>query len=306
MISRGDLLLKWVSCFHELRVARVQAAAERLCAPPVPMSRDDRRIAPYRRSAQRLLRNLVRLGHLEELTAERFRTVPPTIVASEGERHFLTGARSDGLLKSLASFPGVSVLPAASQLDGPATCRVVGTAEAVVAAASELQIKVARERGRDLLASLPRLADTLTGAPSEGIPDNSERWDPDTPTRRSRWSRIKIDGHAPGLYRSIRKPHTWYIRAADGAQTTRLNTTERRVAAAWFLRRGKVRVEYASKVRELAVPAIGLPSLVDRGLILASGRLPEWRSHSWIYFDIDPDRARQLARIVGAPIEMTT
>jgi hypothetical protein len=307
-MSRGDLLLRWASCYQELRAARVQAAAERLCAPPVSMERDDPRMAPYLRAAKRLMRNLVRMGHLEELASDRFRTVPPTLVAQEGDRFLVTGARSEALREQLARTTGASVLPAAPQHEGPAVWQVVGNQDVVASAANAIGLTVTRDRGAELLASLPCLIDTLAGAPSEGIPDKTERWTPDAPIGRPRWRRTTADGHAPGLYRTVRKPHQWYLRPAEAAPTTRLNTPERRVAAAWLLLRDKVRLEYARDARVLSVPAIGfgLPLLVDRALILASGRLPEWRSRHWDYFDIDPERARHVARILGARIEVST
>src|SRR5262249_52440663 len=118
-MSRGDLLLQWVSCFLELRAARVQAAAERLCAPPVPMARDDQRRVPYLRTGKGRVRNLIRAGHMEELTKDRYRTVPPTIVSQDAGRHLVTGARSQAVLDSLAQARGLKVLPPAPQDEGP-------------------------------------------------------------------------------------------------------------------------------------------------------------------------------------------
>jgi len=49
----------------------------------------------------------------------------------------------------------------------------------------------------------------------------------------------------------------------------------------------------------------GLPLLVDRALILASGRLPLFDQQGWTYSNIDPERARQVARVAGARLEET-
>jgi hypothetical protein len=220
----------------------------------------------------------------------------------------VAGARSETLREKLDRTAGVSVLPPMPQHEGPAVWQVVGKQDALASAADALGLTVTRDRGADLLASLPCLFDTLAGAPSEGIPDKTERWTPDAPIGRPRWRRATADGHLTGLYRTVRKPHQWYLRAAEAAPATRLNTPERRVAAAWLLHRGKVRLEYARDARVLSVPAFGfgLPLLVDRALILASGRLPEWRSRHWDYFDIDPERACHVARILGAQTKVTT
>lgn len=306
-MSRGDLLLRWASCYRELRTARVQAAAQRLCAPPVVMTRDDPRRVQYLRAAKRLMWNLVRIGHLEELSADRLRTVPPTLVVQGGNRFLVTGARSESLLYKLAIAAGAEVLPFASQHEGPAVWQVVDTQDAVFTAADALGFTVRRDRGADLLASLPCLIDTLAGAPSEGIPDKTERWVPDAPIRRQ-WLRTAADGHPPCLYRTIQKPRQWYFRPDEATPPIRLNTPERRVAAAWLLIRSKVQLEFSQEARILSVPAIGfrLPLLVDRALILASGRLPQWHSRHWCYFNIDCERSQHFARILGARMKVIT
>lgn len=307
-MSGGELLLRWASCYPDLRTARLLSAAERLCAPPVTMDRDDPRMQRYLRTAKRLMRNLVRIGHLEEFTADRLRTVPPTAIVQEKDRCLILGARSEALHEKLANALGEGVLPPFPQHEGPSVWRVHSDIETVAAAARAIGMTVAHDRGADLLASLPCVFDTLPGAPVEGMPDKIERWNPDAPVGRPRWSRVTSDGHTSGLFRTLRKPHQWYLRRSDAARPVRLNTLERRVAAAWLLLRGKKRLQYSKNDRVLSVPAIGiwLPLLVDRGLILASGRLPEQRSRHWEYFDIDPVRARHAARILGTPLEVTT
>lgn len=254
------------------------------------------------------MRNLLRLGHLEELTTSRLRTVPPTIISQADNRHLVLGARTIAVREGLSRFPGLSVLPTVSQREGPAVWHVAGSDEAVAAGATALGLTVARDRGTDLLASLPCLADTLGGAPLEAIPDKTEKWNPDATFKQKRWLRTRADGHTPGVYRTLRKPHQWFFRPVEGASTIRLNAPELRVAAAWLLVRGKVRLVYSQGNCVLSVPANGfaLPLLVDRGLILASGRLPEWGSRRANYFDIEHDRARHVARILGAPLEVTT
>lgn len=307
-MSRGDLLLRWASCYQEIRAGRVQVAAERLCAPPVEMERNDPRMAPYLRSAKRLMRNLVRIGHIEELCSTRFRMVPPTLVALESNQFVVTGARSELLRGKLTQASGISMLPPMPQHEGPAVWQMIGKYEAISSAADALGLTVTRDRGADLLASLPCLFDTLTGAPPDDISDSAERWNHYAPIGKPQWLRGTMDRNTAGIYRTVRKPHQWYMRPADAEPTIRLNTPERLVAAAWFLLKGKVSLQYAGNSRVLSVPAIGyrLPLLVDRALILASGRLPEWRSNHWDYFDINPERANQIARILGAQAKVAT
>lgn len=306
-MNRGDLLLRWVSCFAEIRAARVQAAAERLCAPPVTMGRGDPRLAPYIRAAKRLTRNLLRVGHVEEQTKERYRTVPPTVVSLATGRHLLIGARTNALLDEYAMAPGVTVPPAAPQHEAPSVWHLVGSDEAVARASEKVGVTVGRDRWGEVLASLPSLPDVLAGAPAEGIPDRVEQWNPKADRFRDLWQQVKSSAGV-GIYRTVTKPHQWYLRPAPGAETVRLDTPERRVAGAWRLLRGEVRIVYDRDGRTLAIPALGfsIPLLVDRGLIIASGRLPERQSRHWTYHDIDPWRARHVARILVAKLEVTT
>lgn len=307
-MSGGELLLRWASCYPELRSARLLSAAERLCAPPVAMDRDDPRMAKYLRAAKRLTRNLVRIGHLEELSTERLRTVPPTAIVQENHRCLILGARSEALQEKLVNAFGKGALARLPQREGPTVWQMNANVEALTRAAQSLGMTLAHDRGADLLASLPCVRETLRAAPGEGMPDKVERWDPDAPHGRPRWARVSSDGDTPGLFRTTRKPHQWYLRQTDAARPVRLNTFERRVAAAWLLVRGKRRLQYSINERVLSVPAIGiwLPLLLDRGLILASGRLPEQRSVQWDYFDIDSVRARHTARILGIQLKVTT
>jgi hypothetical protein len=303
-MNPGDLLLRWVSCYRELRRARVQTAAERLLGPPVDLKAEDPRRALYVRKARRLTKNLLRLAHVEEFGGDRLLTVPPTIVSLDGGRHILVGARSETMLERLAAEPGVSLLPPIPQRDGPGAQALAGDESALSSAAEKHEITYLRDRSGEVLASLPRLSDILSAAPQEGIPEQCERWEPGSAKRRPRWRRARSEGYAPGLYRTIRKPHQWYLAPADGGPSVRLDSPERRSAAAWSLVQEK-RLGYCSRTRELTLPAInfGLPLLVDRALILASGRLPEVGEGVWKYFEVDPERAQHITRIVGARLE---
>lgn len=304
-MSYGDLLLQWVSCFSELRVARIQAAAGRLCAPPVTLDRDDPRRAKYLGIARRLTRNLLRVGHVEELTKERYRTVPPTVVSCPGNRYLLIGARSNSLLSDLAKVNSVTVSPATAQEWAPSAFYLTGNEESVAAVCEKLNITLIPERWGAVLSSLPALSEVLVGAPADGIPDRIERWNPKAPAGRSRWARATIASDAPGLFRTIRKPYQWYLRLAPGEETLRLDTPERRSAAAWRMLQGRARVIYDTSRQVLSIPAVGfsLPLLVDRGLIMSSGRLPVRQHQHWDYFEVDSKRAYDVARILGMKLE---
>lgn len=305
-MSHGDLLLLWVSCFSELRVARIEAAAGRLCAPPVALDRDDPRRAQYLGFARRLTRNLLRVGHVEELTKERYRTVPPTVVSCPGNRYLLIGARSNSLLAKFAKANSVTVSPATTQEWAPSALYLTGNEESVAAACGKLNVTLIPERWGAVLSSLPALSEVLVGAPADGIPDRIERWNPTAPAGRSRWARVSIASDAPGLFRTIRKPYQWYLRPAPSEEPLRLDTPERRIAAAWRMLQGQARVIYDASRLILSIPAVGfsLPLLVDRGLIMASGRLPVRRHQHWEYLEVDSKRAYDVARILEMKLEI--
>jgi hypothetical protein len=271
------------------------------------MGRDDPRMARYLWAAKRLTRNLLRVGHVEEQTKDRYRIVPPTVVSLAGDRHLLIGARSDAILNEYKRTRGVTVPPVVGQRDAPEAWYLVGTDECIANASEKVGVAVSRDRWDEVLASLPALSDVLANAPAESIPDRIEQWKPDVRAGRSRWAHATTAAGEPGLYRTIRKPHQWFLRPESGADTVRLDTPERRFAAALLLR-GVSRVNYDSDSRILFIPVVGfsLPLLIDRALIIASGRLPEWKSHGWYYCDIDPGRAWHVARILGAKLKATT
>ena len=305
-MSQGDLLLQWVSCHRELRAARLAAAASRLCAPPVPLAPDDPRALRYVFAAKRLARNLLRLGHVEEWKADSVRTVPPTILCGAGGQRILAGARSERLRERLAGSPGVAVAVWPVHRDHPAVWTVSGDEGAIRAAAAAQGFTLAPERGGELLASLPDLNGTLRGAPAEAVPERVERWNPHAPKSRWRWASVRRSPVGPGLYRTARKPRQWYLSQARGVPDVRLDTPERKAAAVWLFCRDSSRLGYCLARRRLSLPGgLWFPLLVDRALILASGRLPAWESGGWVYGEIDPARARHAARVVGVPLEMT-
>jgi hypothetical protein len=305
-MRRGDLLLRWVSCFAEIRIARVQAAAERLCAPPVHLNRGDPCLAPYLRAARKLTRNLVRIGHVEEVSKTHFRTVPPTIVSLGDGRHLLFGARHDELRAAYAATAGITVTPAAAQQDAPAVWQLVGSEEAVAMASAKIGVNFCRDRWGEVMASLPALQDGLAGAPAEAIPRSVELWNPRAIRFGVLWRRTTSSVDT-GIYRTVSKPHQYYLRPSEAAASVRLDTVERRVAAAWRLVSSETRICYHPSEKTLAISALGfaLPLLIDRALIIPSGRVPVWKSRDWIYHDIDPVRAHHVARILGSKLKVT-
>ncbi len=306
-MTYADLLLRWVSSFTELRVARVRSAAERLHEPPAPIDPADPRMLVYRRRARWLAQNLLRLGHVEEASLERWRTVPPTLVWCSGGRGFLCGARSDDVRERLVRAPGVTMtlLP---QHNAPEVWLVSGDRGTVAEAAVAASVHFAPERGGDLLAALSPLKDELARASSEGLPDAVERWNLEARRPVDRWKSVS-GGSAglAGLYRTRQLPRHYYFRRSPGAPVVRLDTPERRLAAAWRIASTRLSLGYCRSRLIFFVPSIGfgLPLLMDRGLILASGRLPTWADGAWAYFDIDPRRATDTARILGLKIKVS-
>jgi len=306
-MTPGDLLLGWASCYPEHRIARVQAAAQRLRPPPVEYPKDDPRRARYLNQAKRLMWNLQRLAHVERHKPDRFRVVPPAIVSTEQGRHHLVGARDGALIEELRKAMGPSLIRG-SQIDAPSVLSFEAGEAKVADIAARLKIAQIRDRGLDVLASLPPLSGLLPGAPPESLPERCERreWE-SAGNRFGRWTRVSPGTSEPGLYRTIHKPRHWYLVPRDGGPTLRLDTFERRAAAAWSLAGDKV-IRHHRESGDLRIPPMpfGLPLLADRALILASGRLPTFDfQQGSIYSRIDPARARQVARVVGARVEET-
>jgi hypothetical protein len=307
-MTPADLLLHWVSSFPELRVARVRAAAERLHEPPARIDPADPRSLVYRHRLWRLAGNLLRLGHVEQAPLERWRTVPPTVVWCSDEQGYLCGARSKDVRDRFGHARGVSVAPPASQYNAPEVWSVSGDCAAVAEAAASAGVHITPERGADLLAALPPLSDQLSAAPTDGLPDSVERLDVEAKRRADRWKPF-ASGSADtvGLYRTRRSPRHYYFRQAVDAPVVRLDTPERRVGAVWQIAGARRSLQYCRSGRVLRMPAVGfgLPLLVDRGLILASGRLPTWADGGWEYHDVGLNRADDAARILGLRIEVS-
>lgn len=304
-MSKGELLLRWASCFTEIRRPRIQAAAERLCVPNSAMCRNDPRNRRYLEMAKRLTDNLIRLGHLEELARNSLRTVPSTFVPLSGKRHLIVGARSEKILNDFrANDVSVEIVKGAS-LDDPDVWILEGNEEKVASVSQQFHVATCRNRWAEVLASLPTVSEILIGAQEETIPAEMERWNHDDSNKRWTGKNVSAD---PGFYRTLRSPRQWYLRQKAGAPTVRLDTPERRFAAAWLLSSNtESKAFYNSEKSELVITTVGfrLPLLIDRGLILSSGRLPGYHSEKNTYVDIDTERARQVARILETKLEIS-
>ncbi len=300
-MTPADRLLLWVSSFTELRIARIRAAAKRLLAPSA--STDS--TGPPKYGEMRLAGNLLRLGHVEQVNSERWRTVPPTLVWGSDDRGFLCGARSETIRERLSRASGLTAELPMMQNDAPAVWLFSGNVADAKEAALATGIAFARERGGCLLASLPSLADVLASAPEGGLPDVIERWDVSARRRIDRWKPLRGAPGLDGLYRTQRPPRQYYFRDSVGAPVQRLDTRERQVAAAYRIAGERWSLRHHRSRRVLWVPAVGfgMPLLVDRGLILASGRLPVWASAGWEYDEIDFQRAADVARLLDVRME---
>ncbi len=298
----ADQVLTWVSAFRELRIARVRSAAGRLLqSPATPADFDPR--AGYRRWAFRLAYNLLRLGHVEQANRERWRVVPPVLVWDARGRAILYGARTQHIRERLTKARGLTASPPSTQFNAPEIWAFSGDAADVESAAQGEGVVFALERGGDLLAALPPLADELASAPERTLPDDLERWD----FLAKRWSRAPMGSlDLDGLFRTRRLPSDYFFRAEIHSPAIGLESPDLRKAAAWRLAVARSYLRYDASRMTLTVPAIGfgLPLLVDRGLILASGRLPERTPDGWEYQNIDARRAGNAARILNLRLEV--
>jgi hypothetical protein len=131
---------------------------------------------------------------------------------------------------------------------------------------------------------------------------------------------VPLSGHSlqSGVYRTVKQHPTIWVHVSatsdDHSRQARLldpQNPDHRWIGLWLelARKGRLRLQYQTTTRTLAVPDIHvpLPVLVDRALRLASGTCPTILSHDsqryLMFVNIGRRRARQAARVLGLPLE---
>ena len=158
------------------------------------------------------------------------------------------------------------------------------------------------ESGMRLLASLPTLEDAIAGWPDSGLPSALCSWEVAIDPRRNQWSPAGGKFVVDGLVRCTdHRPTPWRIKRAGAWRL--LDSPEQRAVAWWaeLARLGRPRLVYHRGTGRLVLPASPLPPpmIVERPLIWASAGPPGRDSKRWTYEAIEPERAAEVARILG-------
>jgi hypothetical protein len=291
----ADWLLAWLSA----RGGASRPTIDRACQAIA--ERFDQRVLSGGPPTYRYVQSLRRIGHVEFVRGGLV-VVPTTLCWSRrAGRGMLVGARDEFLLGKLrldcsfvASHPGPL---------WPATWTVAGERARIEVSVAALGISVVDEPGMRLLASLPTLEEAIRALPESDQPSSSFSWE------------LAVDGQwypvAGNLFvvkglvrRTDRQPRVWMIERAGAWR--RLDTPEERAVAWWaeLARLGRHRLVYA--VGRLVLPASPLPPpvMVERPLIWASAEPPGRDSKKRCTYEaVEPERAVEVARILGLPRE---
>lgn len=249
--------------------------------------------------------NLSKLGHAEfgESAGEAgWRVAPPVLAASSmsGQvRAVLCGARPCTLIAALETHSGVGATVTISGQDaGPDLIAIdAENAASLSAAGDRLGLPVQWSACLAILAACPPLNRiALAECP---VPVGSGWIVSRFSKSRLAWIDADSQGkHSlrPQLFRYRSDYKTLYMIRADG----RAWSCEPAVGKFRVLTRRHPSLRYNAVDRELAIRvSCRPPALLERALVIASGRLPHLRDDSLIYTSIDVPAARAAATILG-------
>lgn len=326
-MNEYDLLLQWLSSRPqgEARTALLKEACLALdqratCTQKVPQKS---------RWPQRFRDTLYRCGHIEHAGPETWAVMPPTVLwlggkgkRQQGEAH-VYGTRSQVLQERLQQAWGSQFL-VMPQHYGPAVWKWIGTRAESEDFARNLGSPIYEERGEYLLESFPSLAEAVQHFCTGPSPSSNgwEFWQVTPCPTRGLWGYWVPPPKAltSGVYRTTRQPRVWVYVAAEPRSVTlriyRLDFTQNPdhlAIAQWheLARSCFLSLRYDASEHTLTIPhvSVELPILVDRALRLASGYCPcvvsATRGHALVFTNIGHRRARQAARVLGIPLEIT-
>ncbi|MHB1559604.1 MAG: hypothetical protein ACYC61_19320, partial [Isosphaeraceae bacterium] len=253
---------------------------------------------PVHRSVERLRR----IGHVEWIPGGLV-VVPPTLCWSrQHDRGLILGAR-DGILRGeLHGRLGPQFEVSHPGAPWPETWRMCGEFEGISEGLADLGLDAIQEPGMRILASLPTLEEAIAEWPDDGRPSATVAWEVLTSPDSGQWSPADDPWIKDGLLRSRDRRRGWMIMRYGLGR--RLDAPERRAVAWWaeLVRQVRPRLDYHRDSERLTLPASLLPPpvMVERPLIWASGGPPRRdRSRRRIYEPIDPERASDVARVLG-------
>lgn len=324
-MNEYDLLLQWFSSrpHGEARTALVKEACLAL-NQRAKLAQE----VPQHNSWHYLYRDtLYRCGHIEQVGQDKWAVIPPTVLwlggsGREGEAH-VYGARSQALQERLQRAWGSQFI-VMSQPHGPALWKWVGTRIEAEVLARSFGSTVYEERGEMFLEALPSLAEAVQRF-REGPWPTGDMWEfwQVTPcaTRGVGWNWVALPKELwQGVYRTTKNPRIWvYVSPGSPGASWRFyrldssKNPDHFLIAQWreLACSGCLRLSYNVSKKTLTMPYISveLPVLVDRSLRLASGTCPHHvhagNRRSLVFANIGRRRARQAARVLGIPMEIT-
>jgi hypothetical protein len=292
----SDRLLAWLSA----RGRASRSSVDRACR--VIAERFDRGVRDDRSPIYRYVGPLVRIGHVEAVP-RGLAVVPPTFCwTSRFDRGVLLGARDETLRSAL----GCRLSTSHPGFPWPTTWRIDGERAEVANLMGGLGVAVVDDPGMRLLAALPTLERAIAAWPDACPAPAPGRWEAVADPERWVWAPTGGLGVEDGLIRAVGGGgRGWMI--FRGGSGRLLDTPERRAVAWWaeLARLGRPWIAHHRPSGRLRLPASFLPppALVERPLIWASGGPPgRDPGRRWSYEAIEPERAAEVARVLGLPM----
>jgi hypothetical protein len=243
---------------------------------------------------------LQRLGHVEFFAHQaenRWRIVPPTVafVSEDNDNGLLCGARTPALLERLYQLGDVEVL--ASQVEGtPQRILLRAASQCVVAQCAEMiGFQIQRAAPTAILSAIPGVRDPVAWRRSP-MPETPGWFVHRFSVHRRLWIEVPQADAASaymGLFRFVMKhQRLYYLRWRSGSYRVPVQVGKYAINRK---RRGILVYDAARQV--LSFPAMFRPPLlVERALVLCSGRLPHFEASSGrVEYPEVPDHVAQLA-----------
>lgn len=266
-----------------------------------------RRLAPEDTSTGfywSLAHSLQVLGHVEWSVANRhWAVIAPYCIELDSGVFLHCGARLPGWKNTLQVTSG---LETEEQYRSRGPQRWLS--ESAPETEGDLEIAIFPERGKELLASLPRL-DSVVADLEACSPPTGGKWESLTPA--GEWKLIAGMVLPNGLYRSRDYSHSDYLlKTLEGF--FRARTREEKALAWWWqigqMRRLNLLYDRAQQVLlVLHIKGGRLPLILERALCACSGLLPfpDGRKLHWAYPRVDLGRAKEFARILQCKLEVS-
>jgi hypothetical protein len=311
---KADELLLWLSARKQGSWAQFKGAAEELHTPEDDASREEPAETEEERGRdalplyQRLRLHLERLGHVEFFAAgceDGWRVAPPVLAVNQekcGWTGILCGARSDRLLARLGgAAAGKAQVLTAAQDGSPLVYHLSASSrDSFAALAAETGIHVQVDAPLLILGSFPPVSARLLRRPQE-LPRGRD-WRVDRfSVEKLSWSESCRDdalNAGAGVFRFQYLYQRQHFLCLHGVAFQMPGAVAK--YALLHLRRRKV-LAYDGPARTLTLPAVCQPPLlVERALVLYTGRLPSFDGQTKIltFGGIPPIAAQAAARLL--------